>query len=403
MTEAVLTAATVLETDGVPLVLKPVLRRLARLPVGALTVDLPGGGYVRVRGHQPGPEASLRLLRLRAARRFLLGGALGFGEAFVDGDWDTPDLTQLLSYFLANQREVSFEPPTGFGWVPRLAHALNRNSKGGSKRNIASHYDLGNAFYALWLDRTMTYSAAVFDETDDLEAAQRAKYQRMADLAGIRPGDRVLEIGCGWGGFAEYAARERGAEVLGITLSAEQLSYAEARLHAAGLSERARFRLQDYRDTDGVFDRIVSIEMLEAVGEAYWPTYFQTIRRLLVPGGGAALQGIVIEDHRYPEYRATPDFIQTHIFPGGMLPSPAILAEQFMRAGLAPLADFGIGQDYARTLGRWRDQFLAAWDDISRLGFDDRFRRLWTYYLGYCEAGFRFGAIDVRQIGLRAV
>lgn len=388
-----------MDATGVPVLVKPLLKRLATLPRGRLRLDLPSGRIVGLLGAEPGPEGWMSLVRYRAVRRFFSGGALGFGEAYVDGDWDTPDLPALLAYFLANQSHLSFAPPAWLGWLPRLIHRLNANTRAGSQRNIASHYDLGNRFYAQWLDPSMTYSAAVFDDTNDLEAAQRNKYRRMADLAGICPGDHVLEIGCGWGGFAEYAASERGASVVGITLSREQKAWAEERIARAGLSDRVEIRLQDYRDVTGQFDRIVSIEMLEAVGERFWPTYFATLRRLVAPGGGIALQGITIADDRYAEYRATPDFIQTHVFPGGMLPSPSLLTQHLVRAGLNVRADHGIGLDYAQTLALWRDRFLAAWDTIRPLGFDDRFRRLWTYYLGYCEAGFRHGAIDVRQIG----
>jgi cyclopropane-fatty-acyl-phospholipid synthase len=370
------------------------------LQAGTLHLRLPDGERLTFRGNQPGPEAVFDVRRARVMRRFLLGGHLAFGDAYVDGDWDSPDVAALLHYFLANEPSFTLEGSVLLRLLQRLLHRLRDNSRSRARDNIAAHYDLGNEFYAHWLDPSMTYSAACFEGTDcDLETAQHHKYRRMADLADIQPGQRVLEIGCGWGGFAEYAAR-RGASVVGLTLSREQLDYAAARIARAGLADRVEFRLQDYRDVAGRFDRVVSIEMVEAVGEPYWPVYFDKIRSVLVQGGRAALQAILIDDARWEIYHSSPDFIQRHIFPGGMLPTPSRLRQAIARAGLHWVADAGFGHDYARTLRLWRDRFIAAWPAIAPLGFDERFRRLWNYYLCYCEAGFTFGSVDVRQIAL---
>jgi cyclopropane-fatty-acyl-phospholipid synthase len=379
-------------------------RRLAALgaglKTGRLLMILPNGERIAFEGIEPGPDAVLQFRRLRTLRRFLLGGHLAFGESYVDGDWDSPDVAALLRYFLANEKHFHLEGSWMLRALQRTLHRLRDNSRRRARDNIAAHYDLGNAFYAHWLDAGMTYSAARYAPgSDDLVAAQDNKYHRMVELADIQPGDRVLEIGCGWGGFAEFAAT-RGAHVVGLTLSRAQLDYARDRIARAGLADRVELRLQDYRDVTGTFDRVISLEMLEAVGEAYWPVYFDKIRAVLRPGGRAALQAILIDEARWAVYRSSPDFIQRYIFPGGMLPSPVRLRDQVARAGLRWLTDEGFATDYARTLRAWRDRFAAAWTEIAPTGFDERFRRLWGYYLSYCEAGFDFGSIDVRQIAL---
>ncbi|HUA54406.1 MAG TPA: cyclopropane-fatty-acyl-phospholipid synthase family protein [Candidatus Sulfotelmatobacter sp.] len=392
---------------GAPMPAYPTTRRVRRLTelgtrlrAGTLTLILPDGEQMVFRGSEPGVEAEFHVRRARVMRRFLLGGHLAFGEAYVDGDWDSPDVAALLVYFLQNEPHFGLEGSWWLRLVQRALHRLRDNSRRRARDNIAAHYDLGNAFYAAWLDPGMTYSAALFaGPDDDLEAAQRNKYRRMAEIADIRPGHRVLEIGCGWGGFAQYAA-EQGASVVGITLSQAQLDYARERIGRAGLADRVELRLQDYRDVTGTFDRVVSIEMLEAVGETYWPVYFDTLRALTAPGGRIALQAITIDDARWAIYRSSPDFIQRYVFPGGMLPTPSHLRREVARVGLRWLADDGFGADYARTLKLWCARFERVWPGIAVLGFDARFRRLWRYYLSYCEAGFGFGSIDVRQIAL---
>jgi len=283
----------------------------------------------------------------------------------------------------------------------RLRFWMQGNSKRQAKKNISHHYDLGNAFYSLWLDDTMTYSSALFDSGQEAtEAAQRAKYAALADKIGVRPDDHLLEIGCGWGGFAEYVAKERGARITGLTISREQHDYAVARMAREGIADQVDIRLQDYRDVRGQFDGIASIEMFEAVGEAYWPTYFNTVRERLKPGRVAAMQVITVCDKRWPIYRKGVDFIQKYIFPGGMLPAPKVLREQVEKAGLRFVGSHEFGESYSQTLRRWHDRFNAQWDEVSALGFDDRFRRMWNFYLTSCAASFHSGNTDVTQISV---
>ncbi len=383
-----------------------VLLTLARrLSAGRLTLVLSDGSRHEIAGSTPGPEATLVVCRPRLLRRLLAGGANGFAEGYVEGDCDTPDLEALLRLVALNEALLQ-EALTGHWYVRlwhRLRHALHPNSRRGARRNIRAHYDLGNEFYRLWLDPTMTYSSAVFlHDGQSLDEAQRHKYRLICDAAAVQPEREVLEIGCGWGGFATYAAGERGARVTALTISDAQFEAASRRVHEAGLAERVRVVKQDYRDHRGDFDAVASIEMFEAVGESYWPTYFRKVKESLRPGGRAALQIITIADGLFDRYRRGTDFIQRYIFPGGMLPSLSALRQQTAAAGLAWRQDEGFGLHYARTLKVWREHFETAWNEIAALGFDQRFRRLWTYYLAYCEAGFRTGRIDVRQVALTA-
>lgn len=373
-------------------------RLIARLAVGTLRVVLPSGRVVQRSGPVPGPEATIVLHRWRALSRVLLGGDIAFGEAHVDGDWSSPDLVAFLRLAARNLDALA---PTVRGSAPlrllaRLKHGLRPNSRRGSRRNIVAHYDLGNDFYRRWLDGTMLYSSALYSPAaTTLEAAQAAKLARIGELLRLGGGERVLEIGCGWGALAAHLAGRHGAEVTGLTISPSQLAFAREAVAAAGVAEAVDLRLQDYRDVSGTFDRIVSIEMFEAVGEAWWPTYFATIADRLAPGGRAVLQVISIAEERYEAYRRDTDFIQHHVFPGGFLPSPSAFRRAAAAAGLAVVASESFGLSYAETLAEWRRRFHAAWDEIAGLGFDDRFRRLWDYYLAYCEAGFREGTIDV--------
>jgi cyclopropane-fatty-acyl-phospholipid synthase len=373
-----------------------------RLAAGELTVRLPDSTQMRFHGEEAGPRAALSLRSPRALRRLLLGGEIGLAESYVDGDWDSPDLVALLELGARNaELGAAMRGGRAARLLQRLRHRRNDNTRRGSRRNIATHYDLGNQFYRQWLDPSMTYSAALFAEDgQDLEAAQQAKYRAVARDLGLRPGQRVLEIGCGWGGFAELAAREFGAHVIGLTLSVEQKSWADERIRANGLDRQVEIRLQDYRDVAGRFDHIVSIEMIEAVGERWWPAYFATLKRCLGEGGRALLQAIVIEDRRFDAYRRGCDFIQRHVFPGGMLPSPAALAQAARQAGLRPATLRRFGAGYDRTLALWSERFHANWERIAPLGFDQRFRRLWDFYFAYCRAGFRAGAIDVHHVAL---
>jgi len=369
------------------------LRRVAgQVRRGHLTLHLPDRAPVTV-GDGSGPAITLAVHRPAVARRLLAGGDLGLAEAYLDGWWDCDDLTGLLLLGLRNEAALA-DRISGWaphGWINRLIHRRNANTKRGSRRNIAFHYDLGNDFYRAWLDAGMMYSSALYqDPADSLEQAQAAKLARAAELMQMQPGLSVLEIGCGWGGMAEILADGWGVQPVCLTLSAEQRAYAMARL-----GDRAEVRLQDYRDVTGQFDRIVSLEMIEAVGEEHWPRYFATLRDRLRPGGSAVLQAIMIEDRRFDSYRRGCDFIQRYVFPGGMLPSPAAIRDQAARAGLVVEHAETFGDSYALTLAEWRRRFVKAWPTLSKLGFDERFRRLWTYYLCYCEAGFRAGAIDV--------
>ena len=372
---------------------------------GRLTVSLPNGAVHHLEGREPGRTAVLWITDWRSVRRAIVGGDIGFAEGYMAGEWDSPHLATLLEALADNYDRLSrlVEGNPGLNTLNRLAHGLNRNSRRGSRRNIHAHYDLGNDFYGQWLDGSMTYSAARFDAPgQSLEQAQRNKYARLAAMMDLRRDQSVLEIGCGWGGFAEYAAREVGARVTAITISREQHDFARRRIHEAGLDERVDIQLIDYRDVEGRFDRVASIEMFEAVGEQYWGGYFDTLSRVLKPEGRAGLQIITIRDELYEGYRRRPDFIQKYVFPGGMLPSEPRLAPVIAGAGLVWDATERFGADYAATLDLWGERFEAAWERIAAGGrFDERFRRLWRFYLAYCEAGFRSGRTDVIQIGLR--
>ena len=373
---------------------------LERARIGRIEVALPGGRH-SFQGSEPGPAAEIELRDETVARRLLVGGDVAFAEAYMDGDWESPNPAAVIEYAARNADAIDkhlVETVWG-GLLRRALHAFRANTRFGSRRNIAYHYDLGNEFYRLWLDPTMTYSSALFEREDaTLEDAQRAKYRRLVNLMGLQSGQSVLEIGCGWGGFAVTAAGERDCRVTGLTLSERQRDFATRRAAEAGLADRIDIRLEDYRDTQGLFDRIASIEMFEAVGERYWPVFFERMRERLTQGGIAAMQIITIAEERFEAYRARPDFIQRYIFPGGMLPTRTHLKSLAANAGMEWKGDDGFGLDYARTLELWRHRFVEAWPEIARLGFDERFKRMWQYYLAYCEGGFRAGSIDVRQI-----
>ena len=383
-----------------PYAVRQALALAAQLRHGKLEIFMPDGAILRVEG-EGGPHAEMIVRDHAFAAKLAKGGDVGVAEAFLDGDWDTPNLERFLELFCANQ-QVMAQLMAGkpmLRLLQMMRHWMNRNTKSGSRRNIHAHYDLGNAFYSAWLDPTMTYSSALYVEGErDLAAAQTAKNRALADALQLKPGMHVLEIGCGWGGFAEVAARDYGCRVTGLTISREQFDFATKRVADAGLSERVEIRMQDYRDEQGSYDAIASIEMFEAVGEEYWKTYFRQLRDRLVAGGRAGLQVITIDEKIFPNYRRELDFIRRYIFPGGMLPTPTHLRDLGTAHGLSPVGDLAFGSDYVTTLGEWRTRFRAAWPRLTSLGFDERFRRLWEYYLAYCEAGFRVGTIDVRQV-----
>lgn len=370
---------------------------------GQLVMRLPDGRRLSF-GDAAAVETILEVKSYAFANKVLRGGDIGLAESFIDGDWDTPHLTSVLTLFSANaDRIMGVFRGNPLVRVMNMLGALGReNTRRGSKKNILAHYDLGNAFYETWLDETMTYSSARFDLAPhaSLADAQRAKYRALATAMNLKPGETVLEIGCGWGGFAEVAARDFGAHVTGLTISDEQFDYATERMRRSGLAERVDIVKMDYRDVTGPFDKVASIEMFEAVGEKYWPAYFSKIHEVLKPGGTAALQVITIRDALFDSYRSRIDFIQKYVFPGGMLPSLPRLEQETRRAGLAMSDVQPFGESYADTLAEWNRRFLGAWETVKPLGFDDRFKRLWRFYLSYCEAGFRTKRTDVIQFAL---
>lgn len=371
---------------------------------GRIDFVMPDGRVFRAEGTEPGPVAELRVHHEDTFSRLIREGDLGFCDAYIEGWWSTPDLQAFLDFVNADNDDL-YDGFPGMGLIrlwERFRHWMNANTKEQAKKNISYHYDLGNEFYSLWLDETMTYSSAIFETgQESMEKAQTRKYASMVDQMGAKPGDHVLEIGCGWGGFAEYAAKERGLEVTCLTISEEQFKYAKERIEKAGLSDRVNFKLQDYRDETGVYDGIVSIEMFEAVGEKYWPVYFNAVRDRLKPGANATLQVITIEDSRFDAYRKGVDFIQKYIFPGGMLPSPSALRQEVENAGLKFVRSIEFGESYSQTLRRWYSTFNNRWDDVRMLGFDDRFRRMWNFYLTACAAGFHSGKTDVTQFTVK--
>ncbi len=391
-----------------PAAARAVFALLRRLRIGTLDVQLPDGQQMRFGSGAGGePQAAVRLHDWHVCHATLRSGDIGFAESYIDGHWACNDLVALLKLFIANRDAIDamFYGHWWGRWLHRLRHLMNRNSRAGSQRNIHAHYDLGNAFYRLWLDESMSYSSAWFDgdTTQSLDQAQQSKMRRALAQCQLQPGQRLLEIGCGWGALAECAAREFGVQVDGVTLSSEQLAFAQQRLTDAGLHDRARLRFQDYRDiNDGPFDAIVSIEMFEAVGREYWSGFFELLRRQLKPGGRACIQTITIRDDLFERYLAGTDFIQQYIFPGGLLPSAQAFRAEVARHDLRIVDELAFGADYAETLRRWRVQFLRHDRQVLGLGFDARFLRIWEFYLAYCEAAFATGNTDVRQFTLQA-
>jgi cyclopropane-fatty-acyl-phospholipid synthase len=405
-TEFLSTPASAAPIRQVPAHAKPpaaarlILNMLRGLRHGALLLQRPDGSH-QLYGDGSFPVV-LELKNWKPCGAALRAGDIGFAESFIAGDWKTDNLSGLIELMIRN-REAIEALVYGSWWgslLYRLKHLLNRNSRAGSRKNIHAHYDIGNAFYQLWLDPTMTYSSAIFSDGGDLAQAQLAKYRRIVGQLRLPPDARVLEIGCGWGGFAETAAREARAHVTGLTLSTEQLDYARRRLADAGLAGQADLRLCDYRDCDGHYDAVASIEMFEAVGESYWPSYFACVARNLKPGGRACIQTITIADELFARYRQGTDFIQQYIFPGGMLPSPSEFRRQAALHGLRVSDEFRFGIDYADTLLHWRRAFLARRAEVAAQGFDQRFMLTWEFYLCYCEAAFRAGNTDVMQFTL---
>ena len=388
----------------VPAVARTGLRLLQGIQRGSLLLELPDGRQLRY-GSGNALTASMRLRNWNVFHAVLRSGDIGLAESYIQEDWTTPHLADLFRLLLANRDAL--ESLVYGSWlgrlVYRLRHLLRRNTKANSRKNIHVHYDLGNSFYQLWLDPSMNYSSAWFegDLDGDFTQAQKAKVRRALRSVAVAPGQRLLEIGCGWGALAEMAATERGAEVVGVTLSTEQLAYGQQRMTQAGVQQQVDLRLQDYRDiADGPFDAICSIEMIEAVGKAYWPTYFSNVHRLLKTGGRACIQAIVIDDPLFDRYVQGTDFIQQYIFPGGCLPSPSRMRQEAQRAGLRVQEEFAFGQDYAETLRRWHQRFVQLREQVLMQGFDKRFLHTWEFYLAYCEAAFSMRNIDVVQYTL---
>lgn len=388
------------ETD-LPRYFTQVAMMLGKLQRGRLIVRLPDGRVFHFDGKEAGYVAEIEVHNPDIFARLIREGHMGFSEAYMDGWWSTPDLMAFMDFIHDGSDEVYDGFPGQFllQMYEQMRFWLQSNSKRQAKKNISYHYDLGNDFYSLWLDDTMTYSSAKFESgQESLEAAQTLKYASMVDQMGVQAGDHVLEIGCGWGGFAEYAAKERGLKVTCLTISKEQYKYAMDRIEKAGLSDQVTFKLQDYRDERGTYDGIASIEMFEAVGQKYWPVYFETVRERLKPGKNATLQIITVSDARWAAYNRGVDFIQKYIFPGGMLPSPTVLRQEVVKSGLDVKHSIEFGEGYSQTLRRWYETFNAKWDDVQKLGFDDRFRRMWNFYLASCAGTFHSNNCDVTQI-----
>ncbi|MBL4619353.1 MAG: class I SAM-dependent methyltransferase [Marinicaulis sp.] len=390
---------------GLSFFFRQICKFASRIRYGTLTFILPGASNLVFQGTEEQETTAIILVKDYAfARRTIFGGDIGFYESYADGQWDTPNLADCLYLFARNADYIqrAFAATPLIGTLNNFRNAFYQNTRSGSSRNIMAHYDLGNSFYEQWLDPTMTYSSARFSSSStNLEKAQMNKYRSLARSIDLRPSDNILEIGSGWGGFAEFVAKDVGAKVTGLTLSPSQYDYARKRIFEEGLSDKVKFRLQDYRDVSEKFDKIASIEMFEAVGKQYWQTYFDKIRGALKPGGVAGLQIITIADRYFERYLRSTDFIQRYVFPGGILPSPLALKSHIETAGLQLRDVATFGQDYAHTLHEWHLRFLKAWDNIRELGFDNRFKKLWCFYLAYCEAGFRAGTTSVCQITAR--
>lgn len=364
--------------------------------IGSLTLTLPSGHQVSFGDKQP--VADVKLESYRPLLRLFFGGINGWSESYLAGEWVSSDLTSLVRWALRNEPQLNQLSKAGFVTqsLHNVYHWYRDNSRKGSRRNIAAHYDLGNEFYSRWLDPSMTYSAALYQTPEQsLEAAQYSKNARILELLNADAGDQIVEIGCGWGGFSAQAAQTKNLNVHGITLSKEQLTWAKHAISAAHLEQQVHLSLTDYRDLVHQYDGVVSIEMFEAVGEAHWDTYFNTLKRVLKPGGNAVLQVITIDDERFHSYRKQADFIQRYVFPGGMLPSVEALKAKIEQHGFTLTQQQMFGKDYAQTLREWRYAFENNWPQIIQLGFDEQFYRLWRYYLAYCEGGFEEGTVDV--------
>ena len=379
------------------------LKGIKKFSYGSIQIEFSDGYIENIKAKKPGPKAMLKINKPNAAKEIIQGGSVAFAESYINKDISTDNLTNLIHYCALNndQAESTFNISILKKIVHKIFHYKNKNTKNQAKKNISFHYDLGNKFYEYWLDKTMTYSSAIFNNKSiELEAAQNNKYKKLAELSAIKNGDQILEIGCGWGGFAEFIGNNYDCNLTAVTISKEQYEYTKKRIFDANLSHKIEVLLCDYRNITGKFDKIVSIEMFEAVGKQYWNTFFKKIENILKPKGSISLQLITIDDNIYDVYKTNPDFIQKYIFPGGMLPSDKILKELINKTSLKINSIDSFSKDYAKTLNIWNKEFNKKWDKIEKLGFDENFKLLWNYYLSYCEGGFLSKNIDLKQIKL---
>ena len=379
------------------------LKGIKKFSYGSIQIEFSNGYIENIKAKKPGPKAMLKINKPNAAKEIIQGGSVAFAESYINKDISTDNLTNLIHYCAMNndQAESTFNISILKKIIHKVFHYKNKNTKNQAKKNISFHYDLGNKFYEYWLDKTMTYSSAIFNNKSiELEAAQNNKYKKLAELSAIKNGDQILEIGCGWGGFAEFIGNNYDCNLTAVTISKEQYEYTKKRIFDANLSHKIEVLLCDYRNITGKFDKIVSIEMFEAVGKQYWNTFFKKIENILKPKGSISLQLITIDDNIYDVYKTNPDFIQKYIFPGGMLPSDKILKELINKTSLKINSIDSFSKDYAKTLNIWNKEFNKKWDKIEKLGFDENFKLLWNYYLSYCEGGFLSKNIDLKQIKL---
>ena len=380
-----------------------ILNGIKKFPYGSIILEWPNGNINNIEASQDGPNAKLIIHDNQVAKEIIKGGSVKFAELYISKKVSTDNLTNLIHYFAVNNDQAENTLKISFikNLFNKFIHFQNKNTKNQAKKNISRHYDLGNKFYEYWLDKSMTYSSAIFHEKSiEIEDAQNNKYKRLAELSSINNGDEVLEIGCGWGGFAEFLGKNYDCKVTAITISEEQFKFATRRIAEAKLAEKVKIVFCDYRNLSGKFDKIISIEMFEAVGSEYWNTFFKKVESVLKPKGSISLQLITIDDKIYDVYKINPDFIQKYIFPGGMLPSMKVLKNILGNTSLNIKSIDSYANDYAKTLNIWNKQFNQNWSKIEKLGFDERFKLLWNYYLSYCEGGFLSKNIDLKQINL---
>ena len=380
---------------------KVLISNFKSLPYGKLYLILPDKSKFKFDGFKKGPIADLHIKKMNSAKKILTEGSIGFAEEFINGSLTTKNLAKLMDYLAFNNHYI--EKKINYSLVFKLfnflRHLFNKNTKSGAKKNIKSHYDLGNDFYKVWLDSSMTYSSAIFkSETLDLFTAQKNKYNKIINLSEIKNGDNVLEIGCGWGGFIEHTLQKQNCFITATTISDQQYNFVREKIKKLNIESNINLIKKDYREINGLYDKIVSIEMLEGVGYKYWDVYFSKLRRLIKNDGIISLQTITIKDEVFNYYKSNPDFIQKYIFPGGMLPSIAILEKIIIKNSLKIISIDSYYLDYVKTLKMWRDNFENSLPRIKELGFDNKFLRLWSYYLTYCESGFKSKNIDLNQI-----